>query len=235
MRDSAGTAIAGAQVLVQGTGCRANAGDSGDFLISNVPAGTYTIRAQYIGYRPEERHYVLVRQADSTRVDLVLSAAWGGVALGSLPLLPRCRGLPRADSTYDAQQVQAVALCTVVAISVGGGRGPSAYCASVDGRMVRPGHDPTPDVLSALTSIGIDAVPLSACEWTDKNPPLRVRGSGAPAWEVYTEAVQLVTPTKVRVAIAYHVAMLWAAGWDCTFTRDEAGWYPRECQGTWVS
>ncbi len=45
-----GTALAGANVIVEGTTLGAAADGFGDFTIANVPAGTYTITASVIGY-----------------------------------------------------------------------------------------------------------------------------------------------------------------------------------------
>jgi outer membrane receptor protein involved in Fe transport len=46
------TPLAGATVLVDGTRRTATAGNDGRFRIGDVPAGTYTVRARYIGYAP---------------------------------------------------------------------------------------------------------------------------------------------------------------------------------------
>jgi outer membrane receptor protein involved in Fe transport len=46
------TALAGATVVVQGTPHSATSGNDGRYRIADVPAGTYTLRARYIGYAP---------------------------------------------------------------------------------------------------------------------------------------------------------------------------------------
>ncbi len=49
---ASGAAIAGAAVTVDGTELNANTGADGRYRITNVPAGTYMVRARYIGYAP---------------------------------------------------------------------------------------------------------------------------------------------------------------------------------------
>ena len=46
-----GEALAGANVVVDGTGLGAAADAGGSYLIENVPAGTHTITASVIGYQ----------------------------------------------------------------------------------------------------------------------------------------------------------------------------------------
>ncbi len=48
--DSAGTALSGASVVVEGTGLRATSGSAGNYEIRGVPSGTRTLRARLIGY-----------------------------------------------------------------------------------------------------------------------------------------------------------------------------------------
>ncbi len=48
----AGTAIAGATVVIEGTRHTATAGNDGRYRIAGVAPGTYTVRARYIGYAP---------------------------------------------------------------------------------------------------------------------------------------------------------------------------------------
>jgi iron complex outermembrane recepter protein len=48
--DSAGAAIPGALLTVEGTLLRATAGQQGDYLIGGVPSGVHTVRARRIGY-----------------------------------------------------------------------------------------------------------------------------------------------------------------------------------------
>jgi len=49
--DQAGAAIAGAQVLVQGTSFAGITDQKGYYFVNNVPVGTYTLRVQFIGFQ----------------------------------------------------------------------------------------------------------------------------------------------------------------------------------------
>jgi len=52
--NQAGEAVAKAQVIVAGTAFGAVTDDKGYYFINNVPPGTYTLRAQFIGYAPTD-------------------------------------------------------------------------------------------------------------------------------------------------------------------------------------
>src|SRR5690349_2347182 len=52
--DQAGAAVAKAQVIVVGTAFGAVSDDKGYYFINNVPPGTYTLRAQFIGFAPTD-------------------------------------------------------------------------------------------------------------------------------------------------------------------------------------
>lgn len=49
-----GDPLPGANVLIVGTSLGASTGLSGDYNISNVPAGSYTLRVSYVGYKTSE-------------------------------------------------------------------------------------------------------------------------------------------------------------------------------------
>ena len=67
--DQAGVSLANAQVFVVGTSFGAVTNDKGYYFINNVPVGSYTLRAQFIGYAPTEVHdvRVLARPDDHAR------------------------------------------------------------------------------------------------------------------------------------------------------------------------
>jgi outer membrane receptor protein involved in Fe transport len=49
-----GAPIAGALIVLDGTTRRASSGEEGKYRVADVPTGTYTVRARYIGYAPGE-------------------------------------------------------------------------------------------------------------------------------------------------------------------------------------
>ncbi len=72
IRDAGGTPLANAQVMVVGTRLTAVTNASGAYLLSAVPAGTYLLRAQLIGYSPAAVHGVRVAAGQTVTVDVVL-------------------------------------------------------------------------------------------------------------------------------------------------------------------
>ncbi|HTI64643.1 MAG TPA: TonB-dependent receptor [Gemmatimonadaceae bacterium] len=73
--DSAKIAVAGAQIAVVGTPFRGISNDAGRFTITDVPAGSYELRAQRLGARPVTQSGVVVRPNAETTVSFVLARA----------------------------------------------------------------------------------------------------------------------------------------------------------------
>jgi len=73
--DQAGVAIANAQVFVVGTSFGAISNDKGYYFINNVPVGTYTVRAQFIGYAPAEVRGVRVTGGNTITVDVKMQSS----------------------------------------------------------------------------------------------------------------------------------------------------------------
>jgi Ca-activated chloride channel family protein len=72
VRDPAGTPLANAQILVIGTRHSAVTNRAGAYTLSSVPAGTYLLRAQLLGYSPATVHGVRVAAGQTVTVDVVL-------------------------------------------------------------------------------------------------------------------------------------------------------------------
>jgi Ca-activated chloride channel family protein len=64
---TSGAPVANALVTVQGTSLHVSTDRQGAYTIDNVPVGTYTLKAQYIGYRPQAKAGVNVR-ANATAI-----------------------------------------------------------------------------------------------------------------------------------------------------------------------
>src|SRR6266545_4365386 len=73
--DQAGVALANAQVFVVGTSFGAISNDKGYYFINNVPVGTYTVRAQFIGYAPAEVRGVRVIGGNTITVDVKMQSS----------------------------------------------------------------------------------------------------------------------------------------------------------------
>jgi len=91
--DLAGVPLANAQVLVIGTSFGATTNDKGYYFINNMPVGSYTLRAQFIGYAYMEIREVRVfsGQTGTQNFKLTPSAIQvGGVTVEAVnPLVPR--------------------------------------------------------------------------------------------------------------------------------------------------
>ena len=73
--DQAGAAVANAQVFVVGTSFGAISNDKGYYFINNVPVGTYTVRAQFIGFAPAEVRGVRVLGGNTITVDVKMQSS----------------------------------------------------------------------------------------------------------------------------------------------------------------
>jgi len=61
-----GTAVAGATVVVEGTSRSATTGNDGRYRVTEVPPGTYTVRARYIGYAPSSAAATVTADQEAT-------------------------------------------------------------------------------------------------------------------------------------------------------------------------
>jgi hypothetical protein len=73
--DQAGASVANAQVFVVGTSFGAVTNDKGYYFINNVPVGTYTVRAQFIGYAPAEVRNVRVQGGQTVTTDVKMQSS----------------------------------------------------------------------------------------------------------------------------------------------------------------
>jgi Ca-activated chloride channel family protein len=67
-----GTPITNARVIVAGTALTANTDAKGAYKIAKVPIGTYTVRAMFIGYKPEDKTGVQVTANATVTLDFKL-------------------------------------------------------------------------------------------------------------------------------------------------------------------
>ncbi len=67
-----GEPLLGANVVLVGTSLGAAADNNGRYLITNVPAGTYTLRVTYIGYKQQEAQ-VTITEGETTKKDFELT------------------------------------------------------------------------------------------------------------------------------------------------------------------
>ncbi|HKE91062.1 MAG TPA: TonB-dependent receptor, partial [Gemmatimonadales bacterium] len=91
--DQAGGGLANAQVIIVGTSFGALTDAKGYYFLNNVPVGSFTLRAQFIGYAPAEIQNVRVLGGQTLTLDIKLSPAAVTVGvvnvIASNPIVPR--------------------------------------------------------------------------------------------------------------------------------------------------
>src|SRR5215510_309107 len=92
--DQAGGPLANAQVIVVGTSFGSVTDAKGYYFINNIPVGSYTLRAQFIGYAPHEVQNVRILGGQTITEDIRLqpsAVVVSGVTVTSAanPLVPR--------------------------------------------------------------------------------------------------------------------------------------------------
>jgi iron complex outermembrane recepter protein len=123
--DSAGTPLAGASVIVEGSGLRTTSGSTGAYEIRGVPSGTRTLRARLIGYGattaqvtvPEggavEHDFTLLRSAvQLAPIDVVVGSRARHAAADELAVpvdIYPAEELRRQGTTETSQILQSVA------------------------------------------------------------------------------------------------------------------------------
>ena len=73
--DEDGNPLAGANVVLVGTSSGAASGDDGDYYILAVPAGTYSVRVDFIGYKSVIISKVIVSGDLTTDLDYSLAVS----------------------------------------------------------------------------------------------------------------------------------------------------------------
>ncbi|MGH1365575.1 MAG: TonB-dependent receptor [Calditrichia bacterium] len=96
-----GEEIVGANVVVEGSEMGAATNATGEYMIDNVPAGTYVVSVSYIGYKDDQRN-VTIADGQTAMIDFRLaeeSVAIGGVLVyGASRKLERITDAPAAVS-----------------------------------------------------------------------------------------------------------------------------------------
>jgi hypothetical protein len=152
--DPTGQPVANAQVFVLGTAFAALTNEQGFYFFNNVPAGTYDMRAQFIGYQPAEVRGIRVLADQTLTVNFGLS---GAVALEAItitaaetPIVPRDQVSSRSvvvgdvidklpvDDGRDVLNLQpgVVESGDALGVSIRGGR-PGEAVVYIDGVPVR--------------------------------------------------------------------------------------------------
>ncbi|HEY5939723.1 MAG TPA: TonB-dependent receptor, partial [Gemmatimonadales bacterium] len=103
VRDQAGAPIANAQVFLVGTAFNALTNPQGYYFINNVPAGTYSVRAAFIGYKSTQVDGVKVLAGQTGTVDIQLEQT--AVQIQEITVVTQTQPLVPRDEVTTKQRI----------------------------------------------------------------------------------------------------------------------------------
>jgi hypothetical protein len=103
VRDQAGAPIANAQVFIVGTAFNALTNPQGYYFINNVPSGTYSVRAAFIGYKSTQVDGVKVLGGQTITVDIQLEQT--AVQIQEITVVTQTQPLVPRDEVTTKQRV----------------------------------------------------------------------------------------------------------------------------------
>jgi carboxypeptidase family protein/TonB-dependent receptor-like protein len=103
VRDQAGAPIANAQVFIVGTAFNALTNPQGYYFINNVPAGTYNVRAAFIGYKSTQVDGVKVLAGQTITVDIQLEQT--AVQIQEITVVQQTQPLVPRDEVTTKQRI----------------------------------------------------------------------------------------------------------------------------------
>ena len=103
VRDQAGAPIANAQVFIVGTAFNALTNPQGYYFINNVPAGTYNVRAAFIGYKSTQVDGVKMLAGQTITVDIQLEQT--AVRIEEITVVQQTQPLVPRDEVTSKQRI----------------------------------------------------------------------------------------------------------------------------------
>jgi hypothetical protein len=103
VRDQAGAPIANAQVFIVGTAFNALTNPQGYYFFNNVPAGTYSVRAAFIGYKSTQVDGVKVLGGQTITTDIQLEQT--AVQIEEITVVTQTQPLVPRDEVTTKQRV----------------------------------------------------------------------------------------------------------------------------------
>ena len=103
VRDQAGAPIANAQVFIVGTAFNALTNPQGYYFINNVPAGTVSVRAAFIGYKSTQVDGVRVLAGQTITVDVQLEQT--AVEIQEITVVSQTQPLVPRDEVTTKQRI----------------------------------------------------------------------------------------------------------------------------------
>lgn len=153
VKDQSGAPVVGAQVLITGSAFSTTTDQQGYYFINLVPAGTVTVRAQYIGYAPAEVRNVRVFAGQTMTVNIpmeqrAIEVTGITVTVEQNPIVPRdqvtskpivqgdlIQALP-VDAVSQVLRLQPGVVESSRGLTIRGGR-PNESATYIDGVLVR--------------------------------------------------------------------------------------------------
>jgi hypothetical protein len=178
VRDQAGAPIANAQVFIVGTAFNALTNPQGYYFLNNVPAGTHSVRAAFIGYKSTQVDGVRILAGQTNTTDIQLEQT--AVQIQEITVVTQTQPLVPRDEVTTKQRIDGaftdnlpvdrlnsvlalmpgvVASPTGNTLSIRGGRTDEAV-TYIDGVPVSPGYRGNSQLGSAGTeiSVGVNAL-----------------------------------------------------------------------------
>ena len=183
--NQAGEPVAKAQVIIVGTAFGAVTDDKGYYFINNVPSGTYTLRAQFIGYAPTDLTGVRVLGGQTLTENFPMkpsAVVVGGinVVAAANPIVPRDE--VTSKSIVSGQTIASLPISDVRSVvALQPGVVESGNGAGVSIRGGRPGE----------ANVYIDGAPV------------RAANSGAQGVQVQTNAVEEASVTTGALPVQF--------------------------------
>jgi outer membrane receptor for ferrienterochelin and colicin len=103
VRDQAGAPIANAQVFIVGSAFNALTNPQGYYFINNVPAGTYSVRAAFIGYKSTQVDGARVLAGQTNTVDIQLEQT--AVQIEEITVVTQTQPLVPRDEVTTKQRI----------------------------------------------------------------------------------------------------------------------------------
>jgi outer membrane receptor for ferrienterochelin and colicin len=103
VRDQAGAPIANAQVFIVGSAFNALTNPQGYYFINNVPAGTYNVRAAFIGYKSTQVDGVKMLAGQTITVDVQLEQT--AVQIQEITVVTQTQPLVPRDEVTSKQRI----------------------------------------------------------------------------------------------------------------------------------
>lgn len=85
--DDKGESLIGARISLDGTDLRTGSDENGNFVLSGIPDGTYSLTCSYIGFNSQKMEGVIIK--NGSHMNVVFSLSAGGVVLDTVSVIAK--------------------------------------------------------------------------------------------------------------------------------------------------